>query len=742
MSLARLDAKKDSLSVVKPSTEGSDGESRDENRRPHGSASALMTDAKKFGEPTAKSSTRRPTVQVTKSTLYFALLTLSVLVPAAAMSTWLVTVRHQPELFKFNTFAGSVIGGRLSQTQAKVIDFVCSAVLAPLLVAHLNMVWFSIARVCVINEKERRRQGVPLATLATASRMGGGSYNFYDYLALLRGRTWRLLLLVMITFCSAISSSTLSNIIAYEAYSANVTAPDNVYNLRGLRNLTVEHPWGFNHFSQNSTLLGQASLEIGTMLNALLSEDASSSLDAEGGYVGPNATSASMASIPLTVVEILNVPGYRLTADCQPAVASSFDISHDQAWGTAVAMQGSWALANDSEKASNYTYYFIGTPSDTLDASQYGQFTAFSEDSMDTILGYYWAHIWEFPDNEGDDTDPSWPGLMIPSAYGDIHPAYVHSTSSASNYSNALFLWSVHCSLFQQDGLLNYTRSSNQDWLITASDFAELKTKTRPTISDWQVDSSYQPSSQSTGFRIPGIAGAISGSAYVACSARMAYLRTDTSCDVSQVTNMSTFVNNFVFASGEARRTEYNVIEAAPGGDLDTYDVRWYAPAPNGAGFLRGYHDPPLYFRVAGAETREYYRITYVPVLLLAGLLGVLLAALLTAAMVVHAGKTRSWRTFRQVDVLRLLADSSAATPRQAPELARVSRLSDDELLRWAREYRVAYLEDVDEDGGRTVLLVKGEGKGSRKTKPKMGVDGLPRYRGGIGKPQGETVHT
>lgn len=87
--------------------------------------------------------------------------------------------------------------------------------------------------------------------------------------------------------------------------------------------------------------------------------------------------------------------------------ASALDISHDDAWGTAVAMTASWAPANDSGKVSNYTYYFIGTPSDTVDASQHAQFTAFSEDTTDKILDYYWVPIWHSPNNEADDSDPS-----------------------------------------------------------------------------------------------------------------------------------------------------------------------------------------------------------------------------------------------------------------------------------------------------------------------------------------------
>lgn len=69
-----------------------------------------------------------------------------------------------------------------------------------------------------------------------------------------------------------------------------------------------------------------------------------------------------------------------------------------------------------------------------------------------------------------------------------------------------------------------------------------------------------------------------------------------------------------------------------------------------------------------------------------------------------------------------------------APELARAGGLSDDELLRWAREYRATYSEDTADDGGAAISLVKGGGRDrrNRKRRSEADVDNLPRYRGGI----------
>lgn len=140
----------------------------------------------------------------TKSTVYMWIIPLSALVPAVALASWLVVASKTDYIFV--SLAGSDIGGHLTQTQAKGVDFVCSALLAPLLFAGLNLMWFACARVCAVNESAR---SVPLHTLATASRLSRGTYDPLQYYALVRGRTWRLAALGGIALCSALGSSAL-----------------------------------------------------------------------------------------------------------------------------------------------------------------------------------------------------------------------------------------------------------------------------------------------------------------------------------------------------------------------------------------------------------------------------------------------------------------------------------------------------------------------------------------------------
>lgn len=152
------------------------------------------------------------------------------------MIAWLITVKIQQGGLIFDGFSSAKIGGHLTQTEAKAIDFSCSALLAPLLMAGLNFIWFACARVCVVNEHSPTHlsgHGVPLQSLARASRTSVGTYDIIGLWELFSAKTWRLSVLGTVALLSAISSSALSNIIAYESYDEGGPSPQD-YALRTL----------------------------------------------------------------------------------------------------------------------------------------------------------------------------------------------------------------------------------------------------------------------------------------------------------------------------------------------------------------------------------------------------------------------------------------------------------------------------------------------------------------------------
>lgn len=104
---------------------------------------------------------------------------------------------------------------------------------------------------------------------------------------------------------------------------------------------------------------------------------------------------------------------------------------------------------------------------------------------------------------------------------------------------------------------------------------------------------------------------------------------------------------------------------------------------------------PEYYQNVTGTVNKQYYRITYVPVLLLMALISIILAALMTTALMISVNNTVSWSWFRQVDVLRLVVDAvgSSLGLQDKQQFGKLSGASDDEIFTWAQEYQVEYIK-------------------------------------------------
>lgn len=68
--------------------------------------------------------------------IYNSVVVISGVAPVVVIIVWLALTRENGGVF--TTFAGEKIGGKFSQSQAKAVDVVCSAVLAPLFMALLN----------------------------------------------------------------------------------------------------------------------------------------------------------------------------------------------------------------------------------------------------------------------------------------------------------------------------------------------------------------------------------------------------------------------------------------------------------------------------------------------------------------------------------------------------------------------------------------------------------------------------
>jgi hypothetical protein len=218
-------------------------------------------------------------------------------------------VQHKP------FFVAAPLGGRFTQLQAKSIDFVSGAVLVPLFMAVATFCWFHVSRTIAFDERdEAKQQPVSLQALVDLATTETGSYNLFKLRTLATARRPRFSWFGVLVLLAAISSTLLSNVIAYEAYHSPRT-PRNV----AMKLLNWNWRLRRTDFEPNVHLMN--------VLNRLSYQNASTLLDEDGAYTRPNLTEVSIASLVSSVVELEDVPAYRQTITCEPAKMEEFKLS-------------------------------------------------------------------------------------------------------------------------------------------------------------------------------------------------------------------------------------------------------------------------------------------------------------------------------------------------------------------------------------------------------------------------------
>lgn len=536
--------------------------------------------------------------------------------------------------------------------------------------ASVNVLWFSSARVSAVNEQQKK--SIPLRSLVTASGICSGSFDFLTTRDLLQGKTWRLFLLSIVVLLSALTRTALANIIAYEAYTTTTSFTDS-WNLRMQRDAAVESTYmnnrllvgnipGLDLYDFTATQQADIAKEITALFTEIAFANASSKLT-DGTYIGANATAASLSALPLSVLSLNNVPAYRLSVNCTPRLAEQISIL--QPYGvyhsvTQISIlwneTGSTATALGPRQAN-----YPGTPSDisTGDGDDYS-FVGFTLGSEEAYLG----RLNRF--NLTNDTAPS--------PYGAVrYAAFNMSQWGFSGTQSTMSTSGLSCALYRETGTLDYVRagntstsssSSSSSWTITNPAFdSTTKTRIPSLLAQWQTNLNYRAPSANN----PGIGPAL-------CSRGSTYYDNA----------FSDFALNFLYASGEVQRLTYEVAASS------TNATR------NAAEF---------FYPLSGTEAEQHYRITYVPSILLVGLISMLGAAGVTAAMALFAWRSVSGRGFRRVDPVRLLVDGVVGLRGSVEEVERVARGSNAVVDEWAGRCRVRY-SVVEEGVGEPVRIV------------------------------------
>ena len=269
------------------------------------------------------------------SSLFFSSTVITVILPILGIISWLAVTGTKDAFSTIERFSAASVSGSMSQSTTKLIDFIYSAILVPLFMVILDYIWFSIARVSSVNKTDSSlRLGIPLKSLVAISRASYGTYNPTLLSDLNKGRSGKLRILIALLLLSALANSTLSNIIAYEAFSEKVLSSLGEAGILRYLSDDIITTW-FKRPSALQATLGDHGFQfdidqqtaLASQLTAILTgpslTNAKSRLT-DGAYIGLNATSVAMSGISQNVTDLLNISGFRMTVSCEVAPSAEF----------------------------------------------------------------------------------------------------------------------------------------------------------------------------------------------------------------------------------------------------------------------------------------------------------------------------------------------------------------------------------------------------------------------------------
>lgn len=576
-----------------------------------------------------------------------------------------------------DVFEGAAIGGSLTLSQAKAIDFISSAVFAPLILTLFNYIWFENARTSIANDRNPRNEGTSLYAFVEASHTSSGTYDVHKLWVLCRSSSIPLMLLAALALFAALARSSLSNIIAYEAYTQTISAASvELRLLRGAwmyesdsRQLNSDGSFWYASYHQQR-LWSQQYQEL---LTQVTFQNSTPFLN-EGVYVATNVTRDSLSAVASSTTELHAVPAFRAEIDCQPHTVKSlrwldpqsnyFNIYLDQLTDITVFSENTtgwkasfttdFATFKTNESESNGNIYIPFFASNSLNNSVYvGVMSSF-------YIASGFSEVQKWID---DQLQP------VASVFGDIQATSFNLTELGISRSGkpmpascgqgtngcTVVVFGLICTINQRAGTIDLDRASGAaSWNMSK---AIWRSESTP------VDLTYDFND--------GLPQAVASSA-TSCNAS-GYSISDCDGIGSSLRdyNFETLAHNVLYTQMEQRRIGYE-IAAMPDSENTTVTPDLYANVTSGGGIQR-------------------YRMTYVPALLFAGLICVFFAAVITVVLIWYSAESLSSKQFRTMDSLRLLMDFFANI-QDEKILAEASReWTNKELEEWAKQFMVRY---------------------------------------------------
>lgn len=591
------------------------------------------------------------------------------LVPLIGIAVWGGLNVHRPE--GWVAFSGIPIAGKLTQPQAKAVDVLCGAVLAPLLMVGLNYVWFTTARIAAVNEVDE--QSTTLGTLATVSSSSTGSYDIFTlWKLLIKSRSPRLILLGVLMLAAAICNSALDNVIAYEAYPQDAWSA--TVRLRSLHDSVVE-----SGIHRSTAILGDRvpalyqftdeqtvsfSQRFTGMLTGLSIANASHLLNGTE-YHMINVISASLNGLDPKVTEVSQVPSTRYTIDCQATVPNAVNVL--QQGEQSVAISFTTDGTTDFPQRYMRSYYSGGIATLQHSYNEDYSFLAFDQLSNSNLTYIGLATSFDRGKN-GTDTP-----------YGRMTPQALNMTTSGFKGTNAIISWwGMRCWMNITPGTIDLVRTLNSSWKQRNPVWAESNSQISKSwaLRALQLALDYGALNST----LPGIGSALTMTApdlSIEQSRRYGPVGWD----------YSTVALNLLYVEAETRRLIYETAAMDQSRAL-----------------------PGDFYELAVRDSRRFYRITYVPLILFAAIAAIITASSINLGLIWWTWRSASTKTVRKVDVLRLVVDAVAGLQKDTI-FEDLRYASNSEIDAWAEAYHVRYEAEQDTYGSmRKRVVLKGVG--------------------------------
>ncbi|KAF1974829.1 hypothetical protein BU23DRAFT_635675 [Bimuria novae-zelandiae CBS 107.79] len=569
----------------------------------------------------------------------FIIISVLCLVTVIGSIVWLAKVNLQG--YHKIGFTSRVIGGKLSQGQAKAVDVVCSAVLALLLLATVNYFWFATLRVITVYESNR---GTSLNATITASSMTSGTYNAFVLTRLFTSGQLKLCLFAVVLFLAAISKSALSNIIAYEAFDSPM---DTHVTLEPSVGISLNGSW-FDSGRYNYTpkqYAGFASQTLAMLIDLELSEPRNR-LENDGGYyIGIDSTTSSVNSLPANLVDLYNIPGYRLSIDCIAKAPETL--------GVIQMGESSYTINVNVNMTDSATPMLFNSEIPGQTSSLTG---AYNEEYPFVSFGMQGVYL-GFLDSfnlTGSSNETAF-GNMTYSAFNMAGMGAFPGSDGFSGTKSIISVHGLHCQIFRESGLHNLTREANQPWRRGSSQYSGEKHQFVLMISDWQKKLNYH-----------SINGTIAGyGPPLSSSSQICQTLPNNNCTF----DYKDLAENFLYAAGEVERIAFE----AKGTDLDRETIDTIA------------------YSVDATSTEQRYRITYVPAILLVAMVRIRVASIIPLVLFLMYCQTPAVKHWKVAHPLRLLVDAVDGL-RHDTKTQDVHHMTDAELETWAKKVKISYV--------------------------------------------------